>query len=135
MTTNIAHEINNPLAGMIQMTNVISNRLIDNLDNDTNTKIAKKLDLPLHLLKEFMEKREIPKMLQSIKISGLRVSNIISSMLSFARQEQNNFTFQDINTLLDKSIDLAYTDFSSTCKFDFKRINIKKDYSTSFLGQ
>jgi len=84
-TIELAHEINNPLSGMMQSANVMRNRL-ENIDMPANLKVAEELGISMEDIKVFMEKREIFRMLDAIHESGSRAAEIVSNMLSFARK-------------------------------------------------
>lgn len=70
LAAGMAHEINNPLAGMMQAANVMSNRLIKSLYSDINKKIAEEMNLDLETLNTFLEKRGILRMIEMIHESG-----------------------------------------------------------------
>ena len=77
-----------------------------------------------------MEKREIYKMLDSILDAGRRAAAIVSNMLSFCRKSTAGFNAEDVCELLDKTLELAESDYNLKKKFDFKKIKIIKSYET-----
>ena len=127
LAAGMAHEINNPLAGMIQNANIMKSRLED-LEMKANRRAAEKLGIGLEQIKDFMEERDIFDMITSINDSGKRVVEIISNMLSFARKADAVTSTQDITELLDQTLDLAATDFDLKKQYDFKNIKIVKFY-------
>ena len=126
LAAGMAHEINNPLAGILQNTQVIQNRLKEKLP--ANVTVAKELGLELDTVKEYMEKRDIFKMIDSVLDAGKRAAAIVSNMLSFSRKSSSSFMPEDIGELLDKTLELAESDYNLKKKFDFKRIKVVKDY-------
>lgn len=127
LAAGMAHEINNPLAGMIQNADLMARRLLDTT-LPANIKIAEELSLDLTTLKKYFEKRDIPKMFKAIKDTGGRISDIIENMLSFARKSDDQKSSHSVTELLDKTIELAGTDFSFKKHFDFKSIDILRKY-------
>ncbi|MFA5902781.1 MAG: ATP-binding protein [Desulfobacula sp.] len=126
LAAGMAHEINNPLAGILQNTQVIRNRLKENLP--ANVSVARDLGLELETVREYMEKRDIFKMIDSVLDAGKRAASIVSNMLSFSRKSSSSFMPEDVCELLDKTMELAASDYNLKKKFDFKRIKVVKDY-------
>ncbi|MCP3873545.1 MAG: GAF domain-containing protein [Desulfobacteraceae bacterium] len=127
LAAGMAHEINNPMAGIIQTAAVISNRLT-NIEMKANLKVAEELGITMDNIKLFLEKREILRMLTTITESGRRIVDIVDNMLSFARKSDDQFSFHVLGELIDKSLELAATDFDLKKKYDFKMLEIKKEY-------
>lgn len=128
LAAGMAHEINNPLAGIVQTSSVLKNR-IGGLNSPKNKEAAEKLGIDLQALKIYMEERGVNRMLSTIQSSGERVSEIINNMLSFARKEQGSWVVSDISQIVDKSIELAGTDFDLKKKYDFKQVVINRAYN------
>ena len=127
LAAGIAHEINNPLAGIIQSAYVLESRL-SNIDMPANKKIAAEVGVSMEKIFEYMDKRKIFKLSNSISSSGKRAADIIGNMLSFSRKSDSKIEFESMSTLMDKTIDLAATDYNLKKKFDFKQIKIIKEY-------
>jgi len=126
LAAGMAHEINNPLAGMIQNASVVLNRLTQNFP--ANETAAEELGTNMDVIKSFMEKRNIIKMLELIKESGARASQIVQNMLSFARKSDSIFLKNNIDVLMDKTLDLAQNDYDLKKKYDFRQIEILREY-------
>ncbi len=127
LAAGMAHEINNPLGGMIQATTVMTNRLT-NLEIPANIRAAEDAGTSMDIIRAFMETRDIPKMLALIRESGQRAAEIVSNMLSFARKSNATFSSQNPAELLDRSIDLAGSDYDLKKKYDFRQIEIIREY-------
>ncbi len=127
LAAGMAHEINNPLAGVMQNANVLNNRLT-NPELPANIKAAKSFDTTMESIQGYMKERDIPRMIKAITDSGSRMASIIENMLSFARKGDSSFSTHDPVALLDKSIELAGTDYDLKKEYDFKSIQIKKEY-------
>ncbi len=130
LAAGMAHEINNPLAAMMQSANVIISRLTDPNMN-TNRKIAEQAGVTMNGIKTFMEKREIISMLSSIHESGKRAAKIVTNMLSFARKSDSDYTDHQLQDLLDQSLDLAGSDYNLKKGFDFRQIEILRQYENN----
>ncbi|MBI9102078.1 MAG: PAS domain-containing protein [Spirochaetales bacterium] len=131
LAAGMAHEINNPLAGIIQTSDVLFNRLASTLNIPANRKAAEKAGTSLEAVEEFMRLRQIPRMLLSIQESGRRVGEIVDNMLSFARKSDSSFSTYSINDVLEKTLALAATDYDLKKHYDFKNIEIRKQYEPS----
>ncbi len=127
LAAGMAHEINNPLAGMMQSAEVMNKRLTD-VEIPANLKTAKEIGITMDDIAQFMEKREIPKMLVAINKSGRRMASIVNNMLSFSRKSNSQLSMHSLEKLLDKTFELASTDFDLKKHYDFKTIKIEKKY-------
>jgi len=130
LAAGMAHEINNPLAGMMQTAEVMSNRL-RNVEMPANQHAAEAAGTSMTAIHAFMEARDIPRMLKAINLSGLRVAEIVDNMLSFARKGTSAKTTIDLASLLDKTLELATTDYDLKKQYDFKTIETIREYADS----
>lgn len=128
LAAGMAHEINNPLASIIQSVQVISQRLSPELEK--NHRCADELGLDLKALNLYLQERQVRKMLGSILESGQRAGEIVSNMLSFTRRNETHKSEQDLAALLERAIDLATKDYDLKKKYDFHRIEIERNYAT-----
>ncbi|MEE4240971.1 MAG: ATP-binding protein [Desulfopila sp.] len=129
LAAGMAHEINNPLAGIMQSVQVIQNRLL--IDLKKNQTVASECNVSMESIDCYVEKRDIPRMLTSILHSGERASRIIKNMLSFSRKSTSRYTPCVISELLDQTIELATSDYDLKKNFDFRRIKILRQYDPS----
>ena len=127
LAAGMAHEINNPLAGMIQNATVLSNR-ITQTDMPANHAAAEAAGTTMTAITRYMESREIPKMTSAITGAGARISAIVNNMLSFARKGGSQFSSHHPGELMDRVLELAATDFDLKKQYDFKNIVIEKTY-------
>nr|WP_320189881.1 ATP-binding protein [uncultured Desulfobacter sp.] len=128
LAAGMAHEINNPLAGIMQTVQVMAQRLNGGADIPANKKAAEAAGITMASIERFMENRGIPRMIDAITDSGKRVSGIVTNMLSFARKDDTAVSTQDLNKILDKTIELAATDYNLKKEYDFKQIRITREY-------
>lgn len=129
LAAGMAHEINNPLAGILQTAEVLANRLSNEIPVPANEQAASTAGTSMAAIRTFMELRGIPRMLKTIRESGSRVAAIVDNMLSFARKSDATLSSSDIAELIDKTLGLAATDYSLKKQYDFKAIEIHKEYA------
>ena len=132
LAAGMAHEINNPLGGMMQTANVVSDRLT-NQDLPNNIKAAQEAGTNMQAISSFMEARKIIEMLSQIRESGKRAAEIVKNMLSFARKSDSTFSSHSMASLLDRSITLASTDYDLKKNYDFRKIEIIREYQDAPL--
>ena len=102
LAAGMAHEINNPLAGIIQTSEVLKTRLSD-MKLPANIKAAEDAGISLDDLAKYMSIRSVPNMLIAIQDSGKRISNIVNNMLSFARKSDSSYSTCDLNEIFEKN--------------------------------
>ncbi|GFK92805.1 Sporulation kinase E [Fundidesulfovibrio magnetotacticus] len=128
LAAGMAHEINNPLSGILQSIQVMSRRLKS--PDPTNLKAAEEAGCTFESIKHFMERREILTSLETMRDAGVRAARIVASMLEFSRTSSSEFAPVEINSLLNKSLDLCATDYDLKKKYDFRKIVIEKEFAS-----
>ena len=126
LAAGMAHEINNPLGIILQGIQNTLRRLSPQFGK--NRQFAKECGTDLEAIRSYLKKRNIFQYLQGIQEAGIRASKIVNNMLSFSRRRDPNIIPIDINLLLDKMIELASNDYNLKKKYDFRHINIIRDY-------
>ncbi len=126
LAAGMAHEINNPLAGILQNAAVLENRLLGTLP--ANAAAAEAAGIDMNRLRQYLAKRNIPDMVKNIRDSGNRAAEIVRNMLSFARKSDRIVSTYDLGRLLDQTIELVSTDYDMKKRYDFKQINIIRRY-------
>ncbi len=126
VAAGMAHEINNPLAGMLQSAQVILNRVSN--DMPVNRRAAEECGTSMEAIQGFMEKRGIVTMLESIRNAGLRAADIVHNMLSFSRRSDSEKVPADLTVVMDKTLALAESDYDLTKRYDFRHIKIVREY-------
>jgi PAS domain S-box-containing protein len=126
LAAGMAHEINNPLAGILQNIQVLQNRLTEDLP--PNVRTAKECGTTLEAVRAYSEKRKILEMIESVKELGHRASQIVDNMLSFSRQGDPYYSLHDLSELIDKTLVLASSDYDLKRAYDFRRIEIVREY-------
>jgi len=126
LAAGMAHEINNPLSGMLQSASVIETRLAGDLP--ANVEAASAAGISLENLRVYMDSRGIFRMLFLLKESGTRIGKIVNNMLSFARKGPSRVSSHNLAELADSAIELAATDYDLKKEYDFRKIVIERDY-------
>lgn len=93
LAVGIAHEINNPLAGVMQSVQNMNRRL--DPEREKNRILAETCGVDLNKVKSYMVKNGIIDFLDRIVISGNRISNIVTNILKFCGQ--NNLECKPTN--------------------------------------
>ncbi|MEJ2639377.1 MAG: cache domain-containing protein [Desulfosarcinaceae bacterium] len=126
LAAGMAHEINNPLGGILQSLQNIQRRLSNDLPQNHDT--AEACGTHLAAIRGYLERRRVLRFLDSIRVSGERASHIVQNMLSFSRRSEARKRPVSLERLLDKSIELAAHDYDLRKKFDFRDIRIVRVY-------
>ena len=126
LAAGMAHEINNPLSGIMGNTDVLKNRLLADLP--ANEAAAGDIGIRFADIRTYADKRGLPLILENIRQAASRAAVIVSDMLSFSRMSSSSFYPFDIAELLDKTIELASTGHDPKNKFDFKTIKLTRVY-------
>lgn len=128
LAAGLAHEINNPLAGIIQNAQVLDNRL--NKDMPANTLAAEDLGIPTTAIKAYAEKRGLLKQIHHISTAAKRAVKIIDNMLGFASKVNDCRRAVSLELLLESTVELAYSDYGLKKENRFHAIEIVRDFAT-----
>ncbi|TIH16489.1 DUF3365 domain-containing protein [Marinifilum sp. JC120] len=126
LAAGMAHEINNPLAGILGSAYNIKKRVFADLKANRNA--ADECGVHLELVQEYLKMRKVDRMLESIQESGKRAASIVENMLSFSRKTDRKMDLFDLSTLIDKTLDLAANDYNLKKLYDFRHIKIVREF-------
>lgn len=126
LAAGMAHEINSPLAGIIQSAQIIENRTKP--DMEQNIKVAREIGIDLEKLHLYFQQRKIYIMIQSILDAGRRAADIVANMLTFSRKSDSVFSLQRMDKVLDQTLGIVIKDFDLKKHIDFKKIKIRRHY-------
>ncbi|MCP4671301.1 MAG: PAS domain S-box protein, partial [Desulfobacula sp.] len=127
LAAGMAHEINNPLAIILQSNQNIIRRLETDFEQNVNE--ASNLGIDLEALQSYLKNRSIYRYLKNIKDAGGRAARIVRSMLDFSRAGESEKTMCNISEMIDDAVEMASRDYDTKKKYDFKNIIIKRTYS------
>lgn len=126
LAAGMAHEINNPLGTIMQGCQNIERRL--SRDIPSNTDVAEKLNLNFDALLQYLEVRQIPEILRTIRGATTKASEIIKNMLNFSRSTESKRVSEDIHSLIERVLHLAANDYDMKKKYDFRQIKIVREF-------
>ncbi len=126
LAAGMAHEINNPLAMMLQAIQVVLDRVFEEIP--ANVEAAEACGCTLEALRDYMQRREVPQMLQIVEEAGHRAAKIVDNMLSFSRKSTGGAVPCDLGQLIDETVELAGSDYDLKKKYDFRQIEIVREY-------
>ncbi len=124
----ISHEINSPLAGVLQNIQIVKQRV--SMEFPKNLIVAEELGIKLDDIHKYLEHRDVNKTIEVIYQSGQRVLEIIDNLLSFSRMDNAACREHSIENLLDQSIELTLNDYILNKQFSFEKLNIIKEYDS-----
>ncbi|MES9963553.1 MAG: transporter substrate-binding domain-containing protein [Candidatus Sedimenticola sp. 20ELBAFRAG] len=126
LAAGMAHELNNPLGGMLQGLQNIRRRLSPDLEK--NREIASQLGLDLELVRDYTKQRQIDNFILGMHEAGERASAIVRNMLQFSRKAEIKKQAVDIVQLVEQTLELAEVDYNLKKRFDFRNIEITREF-------
>ena len=128
LAAGMAHEINNPLAGIMQTTDVVTSRLTSP-DLAANQRAASRANIDLGSVKTYLEDREILEMLGGIHSSGQRVAEIVNNMLNFAHKKTASRSSHKATDIIEKALELARTDYELKKQYQYDNIQVTQEFT------
>ncbi len=126
LAAGMAHEINNPIAGIIQNTQVLQLRL--NANSPKGQQLSETIGIDRWKIENYLSQLEVFKILSMISESGKRAAKIVRNMLSFARKDESEKGDHNIIEMIEETLHIIATDYNMKKKYDFKKIKIIRDY-------
>jgi PAS domain S-box-containing protein len=128
LAAGVAHEINNPLAGILQNAQVVLTRTSPDLP--ANRSAAERCGTTIEQIRAYMEDRRILEMLDFIRASGERAAKIVRNMLAFSRTGPRTAKSpHDLRKLMDRTIELARSDYDLKKRYDIREVEIVREYA------
>ncbi len=128
LAAGMAHEINNPLSGVLQSCQNIQRRL--STDMPANRALAESIGLDMSLVQQYLEERGILSFVSAIQQAASRASRIVADMLAFSRSSNVEFQPTRMEEILETVVRLAASDYDLKKKYDFKQVEIVRDYDS-----
>jgi PAS domain S-box-containing protein len=126
LAAGMAHEINNPLSGVLQSSQNILRRLSPDLD--PNRRTAEALGVDLGLVYRYLEERGILDFVNAIQQSASRAARIVADMLAYSRSTTTDFQPASVEEMLDTVLRLAASDYDLKKKYDFRQVEIVREF-------
>jgi signal transduction histidine kinase len=125
LAAGIAHEINNPLSGMMQSAQIL--QMTFDTRRPRTRKLLQACGVDPDDLDHYLDERGAFEYLEGIRSVGGRAAKIVSDLLSFSRKGVAEPALYDLNALVERTLDLAATDYDLKQKYDFRDIDILRE--------
>jgi signal transduction histidine kinase len=122
----MAHEINNPLAGILQNTQVALNRITADLE--ANHALARSVGVDFGRVRGYMERRGVVQCLLTIREAGMRAARIVENMLCFSRRDKAHFAPHHLGEILEKALEITAQDYRREKGFPFACIRVTREF-------
>jgi signal transduction histidine kinase len=129
LAAGMAHEINNPLGGILQACQNIERRTKPDLPK--NQQVAGELGVDLDAMARYLQERGVYDFILGIRDDGQRAAKIVADMLAFSRRSESHFAPANLPDLVRTALRLAANDYDLKKHYDFRRIAIEEDFEPS----
>lgn len=126
LAAGMAHEINNPLAGIMQNVQILRNRFLE--DTRKNRQVAESCNVEMEGIRAYVQQRGLGQTMDHISASVARAAEIVENMLSFSRKSEFEFVLHDIEDIVENAIELAAKKYNIHKDQDFRKIEIVREY-------
>jgi len=127
LAAGMAHEINNPLGGILQNAQLMEYGL-DVADPQTREALARHgvAEGSREALGRYV-KAELAEHLAAIQDCGRRAARIVRNLLDFSRKSETRIEPHDLGQVVEGALALASHEYDLKKRYDFKQIDIKVD--------
>ncbi|MFC1747197.1 ATP-binding protein [Pseudomonadota bacterium] len=126
LAAGMAHEINNPLGGIVQGYQNVKRRFSPDIKN--NVAVADALGLDLNAVNMYMEQRQIHYFIDAVSECVARAGSIVKDMISLSRTASAIKRPTDINELIEKALALLLIDYKLTTLYKIGDVEFIRDY-------
>ncbi len=125
LAAGMAHEINNPLGGILQNAQLLEYGL-DVGDAQTRQALARHgVEEPARESLGRYVKAELAEHLAAIQDCGRRAARIVRNLLDFSRKSETRIEPQDLGRVVEGALALATHEYDLKQRYDFKQIAIQ----------
>lgn len=128
LAAGLAHELNNPLSTVLQSLQSVNRRLLANIEK--NQQAATDNGIELAQVKQYLQQRQIPLLLNNMKLAGDQASQIINNMLEFSHSHNTHYQAEDIASVIDDSLTMTRITVSQSNGLKFNAMTIDKKLPT-----
>lgn len=127
LAAGFAHELNNPLAVILQSVQVMERRLATDLDKNCAT--AEELGTTMPVISAYLQRKKCDTMLRSIAEAGIRAAKLVENIQTFSRRTGSDFTRHSLEELIERTLELAVSDYDMRRHLNYQRIKIVRDFA------
>ncbi|GLQ29703.1 HAMP domain-containing sensor histidine kinase [Litoribrevibacter albus] len=132
LAAGMAHEINNPLGGILQNIQNLTRRLSPGLPK--NQQVADSLGLSMYDIEQYLKSRDIPDLIDNITRAGHRAVDIVTNMLQFSRNADPKLEICDITELTKQALEIAKTETTFNELQQKHGLTIREHYREAIPG-
>lgn len=126
LAAGMAHEINNPLAAILQSLQNVQRRL--NPQQPGNQAAANALGFDIKLLHNYLEARDINRFLAGMETAGHRAAEIVRHMLEFSRSSSRQLEPTNLNTVAHASVEFMRNAIELSMPALYATLVIEEDF-------
>lgn len=126
LAAGVAHEINNPLASMVQNAQAILMRLTQ--ETPASQQAAQRHGTTFAAIRKFAEEREIVESLECIRVSGQQASQTVKNLLTYSRRDQGRSS-ADLAALVEQTLELTASDVEINKHGGLGGVEIVREFS------
>lgn len=128
LAAGMAHEINNPLGGILQSVQVIQRRLEP--QRQPNLDAAREVGCDVDAVRAYLAQRRILEMLEYIDSAGRKAAKVVSHLLEFSRKSSESRAREDMVRIMDEAMAACSRQGGGDL---LREVEIVKDYRDAAL--